>query len=83
MVDRKGRSLEVEVRIPVQVRIFLLKSEIVISEGKNFKFISTYKFDLKHNKVSNKHYTKKLNVIARTGAAPTLRRDLCRLLMKA
>ena len=38
-----------EVRIPVKVRIFLLKSKIVISQGTNYKFVSTYRFDLKQN----------------------------------
>ena len=32
----------------LQVQIFLLKSEIVISQGQNFRFVSTYQFDLKH-----------------------------------
>ena len=34
-------------RIPVQVRILLLKSKIVISKGTNYKFGSTYQFDFK------------------------------------
>ena len=37
---------EAEVRIPVQVRIFLLKSETVISQGPNYRFVSTYQFDI-------------------------------------
>ena len=34
----------------VQVQILLMKSKIVISQGKNFKFVSTYQFDLKTQK---------------------------------
>ena len=36
-----------EVRIPVQVRIFLLKSEIVLSQSTNYRFVSSYTTDLK------------------------------------
>ena len=32
----------------VQVRIFLLKPEILISQGTNYKLDSSYQFDLKH-----------------------------------
>jgi hypothetical protein len=37
-----------EVRIRVQIRIFLLKSKIVISQGIRNKFVSNYQIDLEH-----------------------------------
>ena len=42
MVERQARDLEV----PVQVRIFLLKSKVLISQDSNY-FVSTCQFDLK------------------------------------
>ena len=44
MVEHKARDLQVG--ILVQVRIFLLKSENVISQGTNYKFVFTNQFDL-------------------------------------
>ena len=35
-----------EDRIPVQVRIFLLKSEIIILQGTHYKLLSAYKYRL-------------------------------------
>ena len=36
-----------EVGIPIQIRILLLKSKIVVIQGTNDKFVSIYQFDLK------------------------------------
>ena len=36
------------VRIPGQVQIFLLKSEILILQSTKYKFVSTYHFDFKN-----------------------------------
>ena len=47
-IKRHGASSEV--RIPIQARMFLLKSEIEISQGTNNKFAFTYQFDLKTSK---------------------------------
>ena len=43
MVDCQARDMEVRGSNPGLVRIFLLKSKIVISQDTNYKFVSTYK----------------------------------------
>ena len=47
MVERKV-NLQARGRIPVQVPIFLLNSEILISHGTNYNVVSSNQFDLKH-----------------------------------
>ena len=48
MVEHQTRDLRSKVRILVQVQIFLFKSDILISQGINYKFVSTYQIDFKY-----------------------------------
>ena len=47
MVKRHASDLEVWGSNPNPGSNFLLKSKIVISQGTNYKFVSTYEFDIK------------------------------------
>ena len=44
IVERQAKIWKSEVQTPVQVRIFLLKFEIVIPQIINYKFVSSYQF---------------------------------------
>ena len=41
MVECQARDLEVQVRVPVQVKIFLLKFDNAMYKGTNYKFVFT------------------------------------------
>ena len=47
-LDRDLNLLRYKVQVPVQVWILLLKSEILISRGTNYKFVSTYQFKMSY-----------------------------------
>ena len=42
------RNLNQCLELKIHVRIFLFKSEIIISHGTNYEFVSSYTFDLKY-----------------------------------